>query len=623
MQSYRFSAALALAVSWLLPWAPAPAKEQQRSLTAQRLQEHVRFLASPELEGRAPGSEGNRRGAEYIARHFQTAGLLPPKGSYFQSFPLVTELRIGAGTRAEFTITVERIDLPRDMWRSYSIRWTAGKDFVPLSFSANGTATGTLVFAGFGISAPERNYDDYAGIDARGKIVLILRGTPWEERLRSKLVREKLQEEKTADPRYASLRYKVSNAEQHGAAAVILVDPQGDSSNVLLPLSPDMMSPQASIPVIHARRAETAKLFPRDRSLYTRELEILRTLTPQSFELPLVRATITVELQTSQADVPNVLGFLPGTDPRRAHEYLILGAHFDHLGWGGSGSLAGKAEAAIHPGADDNASGTAVLLELASRLAQNRPPRSVLFIAFNAEERGIVGSGYYVRNPILPLDSAIAMFNLDMVGRLKDSTLIVHGVGSSSRWRPLLDSLAPLFGLSISATESGFGPSDHTSFHARGLPVLFFFTGLHSDYHRPSDTWDKLNYEGMARITDFVEALVHAVAAAPERPDARQTQAAASIHGDMRLRVRLGIIPDYGDHPDGLRINGVSQGSPAQRAGLQADDILTAVGSYRIRNIYDLMQALQSFAPGDTTTVEILRNGVRQRLNVHFESRSQ
>jgi hypothetical protein len=619
MQSYRFSGLLLLLCCAPL-WAAPARLPQELSPPAARLQAHVRFLASPELEGRAPGSAGNIRAADYIARHFQQVGLRPLGDSYFQHFPLVTDLRIGAATRAEFTITIERLDLPRQMWRSYTIRWTPGKDFVPLSFSANGTASGTLVFAGFGISAPERNYDDYEGIDVKDKIVLILRGTPWDERLRSKLVREKLREEKqSADPRYASLRYKVSTAESRGARAVILVDPQGDSSNVLLPLSPEAMTPTAGIPVIHAQRVEAAKLFPRERSLYTRELEILRTLKPQSFELPLVQATIVVQLETSEAEVPNVLGYLPGSDPAKAHEYIILGAHFDHLGWGGPGSLASSKEPAIHPGADDNASGTALLLELAERLAHNPPARSVLFLAFNAEERGIVGSSYYVRHPLLPLDSAIAMLNLDMVGRLKDNTLSVHGVGSSSVWRPLLDSLSTALGLSLSFSESGFGPSDHTAFHARGLPVLFFFTGLHSDYHRPSDTWEKLNYEGMARIADLVEGVVRSLAHLPQRPDARQTQAPASIHGDGRPRVRLGVVPDYGDNPQGLRINGVSHGSPAQRAGLQADDVIVAVGPYTIRTIYDLMQALQQFAPGDTTTVEFLRNGQLQRATVHFE----
>lgn len=616
MQSYRFSGVLAV-LGMATLWVTLPQQPPALSPTAQRLQDIVRFLTSPELEGRAAGSEGNRRAADFIAERFRQAGLQPFAGRYFQFFPLVTDLRIGAGTRAEFTLTLERVDLPRELWRSYTIRWTPGTDFVPVSFSANGKASGTLVFAGFGISAPERGYDDYAGISVQGKIVLILRGTPWDERLRSKLVREKLQEEKqAADPRYASLRYKVSTAEQRGAAAVILVDPQGDSSNVLLPLSPEMMSPQAGIPVIHARRTEAAKLFPRERSLHTRELEILRTLTPQSFELPLVQATIVVELETSQAEVPNVLGYVQGSDPGRAHEYLIVGAHFDHLGWGGLGSL--SRDSAIHPGADDNASGTAVLLELAERVARTPLPRSVLFIAFNAEERGLLGSAFYVRHPVLPLDSALAMVNLDMVGRLKESTLIVQGVGSSSLWRPLLDSLAPPYGLTLSTSESGFGPSDHSSFHARGLPVLFFFTGLHRDYHRPSDTWEKLNYEGMARVADFVEAVLRSVAQRPQRPDFRPTQAAMGSQGEGRLRVRLGIIPDYSDTPGGLRINGVTDNSAAQRAGLRAEDILTALGSYRIRSIYDLMEALQHFSPGDTTSVEYLRDGVPHRTTVIF-----
>lgn len=616
VQSYRFFVLLSV-LGGAICWAQAP---PSLSPTAERLQQYVRFLASPELEGRAAGSEGNRRAAAFLAEQFQRIGLQPLGRSYFQLFPLLTELRIGAATRASFTITVERLDLPREMWRSYTLRWTAGTQFVPLSFSANGTASGTLVFAGFGISAPERQYDDYATVDVRGKVVLILRGTPWDERLRSKLVREKLHEEQqSADPRYASLRYKISIAESRGAAAVIVVDPQGDSSNILLPLSPEMRSSPASIPVIHAQRTEAVKLFPRERSLYTRELEILRTLTPQSFELPLVQATITVELETTEVEVPNVIGYLRGTDPARAHEHIILGAHFDHLGWGQFGSLATSREPAIHPGADDNASGTALLVELAERLARRPLPRSVLFIAFNAEERGVIGSSYYVRHPLLPLDSAIAMLNFDMVGRLTQSTLTLHGLGSSSVWRPLLDSLAPLFGLQLSTAESGFGPSDHTPFHARGVPVLFFFTGLHRDYHRPSDTWENLNYEGMAQIAEFAEALLRTLASRPERPDARRTQAHTDSQAEGRPRVRLGIIPDYSDHPAGLRLNGVSPDSPAERAGLHSDDVIVRLGPYTIRTIYDLMHALQQFSPGDTTTVYFLRNGAHKTGRVRFE----
>ena len=615
MQSYHFwlrLCALGIALQY-------PLLADTLSPTALRLQAHVRYLASPELEGRAAGSEGNRKAAAYIAEHFRRNGLRELTPDYLQPFPLVTELRIGEGTRAEFQVTRERVDLPRELWRSYPVRWTPGKDFVPLSFSAEGTAQGTLAFVGFGISAPERNYDDYAGIDVRGKIVIILRGTPWDERLRSKLVREKLQEQRTTEPRYASLRYKVSTAEARGAVGVILVDPQGDSSNVLLPLSPEGMRSPASIPVIHAQRVEVAKLFPRERSLYTRELEILRTLSPQSFVLELVQGELRAQPQRVETSVPNVIGFLPGSSPQLAHEYLIIGAHFDHLGWGEFGSLARRSEPAIHPGADDNASGTALLLELVERFARAPTPRSLLFIAFNAEERGVVGSSFYVRNPILPLDSAVAMFNLDMVGRLRNQTLTVEGVGSSSRWRPVLDSLAPLFGLTLRLGESGFGPSDHTPFHARGLPVLFFFTGLHSDYHRPEDTWDKLNYSGMATLADFVEALIRTVAAQAQRPDFHRTQARFPTGGEGRRTVQLGIIPDYTDSPEGLRIQGVLEGSPAEKAGLRSEDIIVQIGSMRISSIYDLMQALQSYSPGDTATVEVLRNGTRQRFTVRFE----
>jgi membrane-associated protease RseP (regulator of RpoE activity) len=313
--------------------------------------------------------------------------------------------------------------------------------------------------------------------------------------------------------------------------------------------------------------------------------------------------------------VKNVIGVLEGAGPR-AEETIVIGAHFDHLGRGGVGSLAG-ASTEIHNGADDNASGTAGLLELARRLgSQKQPlPRRLVFIAFTGEERGLLGSQHYVGSPVFPLDKTIAMFNLDMIGRMEDHKLVVFGTGTSSRWNDLVDVFAARCGLTLSKKPEGFGPSDQAEFYGQQIPVLHLFTGTHPDYHRPSDDWERINAPGMAQIVDFLELLVLATAGTPERPDYLNVPGMASLERTGN-RPYFGSIPEFGKEAEGYALQGVVSGGPAEKAGLKAGDVIVQLNSDRIGGLDDFDLALRKYSAGEQIEVTVLRNGQKISLKV-------
>jgi hypothetical protein len=318
----------------------------------------------------------------------------------------------------------------------------------------------------------------------------------------------------------------------------------------------------------------------------------------------------------------NVIGLLPGHDPNLRNEAVIVGAHYDHLGLGGFGSLDPDSTGKVHNGADDNASGAAMLIQIASRLAQAPPARTVLFIAFSGEELGLLGSAYYVKQPVYPLTTTSAMINLDMVGRLRNGRLIVYGSRTAKEFPTLLDSLNWHAGFDLKAQGDGYGPSDQSSFYAAGRPVLHIFTDLHDDYHRTTDDWEKIDPEGFRRVTNFTVGLVTAIANRPTRltpvevpppSHAMGTTTSAPAYGTY-----LGTIPDMTDNPGGVRLLGVRAGSPAEQAGLRGDDIITRIGSMEIPDLQAMTEALRSHAPGDTVSIVIRRGDkvttVRARL---------
>ncbi len=578
------------------------------SSAVQRLQATVKYLASDELTGRSPGTEGNAKAARFIADAFAKSGIKPIGASYFQEFSVASSIALGEGNGVGYELLVEQPGVPRDQIKPVKFKWKPDADYVPLAFSDNGSAIGKLVFAGYGISDKEQQYDDYANIDVKGKIVIIIRGTPDGDPQHGKFAR------------LAPIRNKIMNAREKGASAVILINGPGDKGDSLLTLKLEAGGKSGLI-AVHAKRTPLARIF-RTKQLSAIEDQMKKTGKPQSFEFPDVTATVSVNLTVEEKPTANVIGYIPGTDPFFESEYIVVGAHFDHLGMGDEGTLYTGSEPKIHYGADDNASGTAGMLELARRFAAKPALRPIIFMGYTGEERGLLGSKYYVEHPLVPLDNTICMINMDMIGRLKDDKLSVQGTGTSSRWQSLADSLGKVFNFTVTTTADGYGPSDHASFFAKNKPVLFFFTGLHSDYHRPIDTWDKINYEGEARVVDMVEQTVRIIAR-EVKPDFIKT-ASPQQSGSMSFSVSLGIIPDYSDHPKGLKITGVREGSAADKAGLKADDIIVKLGSTTIKNIYDYTAALGTFKAGDKTTVTVLRGPREDKetaLNVTFEAK--
>lgn len=570
-----------LLLSNLFAQAPAPVATLAE-ITRERLAGHVEYLASDQLEGRKTGSEGNRLAAQYILRYFQENGVAPADSTYLQTFSVPTEVTLAEGNRVSI------------IQNGIAVEWTPGEDFIPMGFSDNATVSGGLVFVGYGITAKEPPYDDYAGVDVTGKLAVMLRSSPDHSNPHGNL-RD-----------YGSLQYKLRNAREHGAVGVIYVSPT-EMSDDLSSLQLLRGAGSSGMIALHARRRAVESLLPEGQTLSALEEGMKSSQQPHSFDLAGKNAGITVALRFVETETANVIGMVRGTDPQLAGQTVIVGAHFDHLGWGGEGSRDSGNQPAIHHGADDNASGTAAMMELARRVAGYPLPRSVMFIGFTGEEMGLLGSAYYCRHPLLPLDSTVMMLNLDMVGRMSDNKLNVTGTGTSPRWDALVDTLSARFGLTISKSSDGYGPSDHASFYAQNIPVLNLFSGLHDDYHRPSDTADKINYEGLETVVELAAAIIDSVAGNRQRPEFRKADSSANRGQRATFRVSVGTIPDYSDNPLGLRITGVREGSPAEKAGLHGGDIIIKFGDTPIKNIYDYTYALGKYEPGDQVDVLVLR----------------
>jgi len=484
--------------------------------------------------------------------------------------------------------------------------WETPADWMPLNFSDNATVTGEMAFVGYGITAQELNYDDYEGIDVKGKIVILLTDTPDGEEKEPKF------------GNYTKLRYKATNARDHGAVGMIVIKIQGDSANVFEPLTYEPVGRNSGIVAIQANRTSIAKFFPRNVALFPLEQEINKTKKPKSFILPDVKATITVELKDKNVNAKNIIGVLEGSDPAFKDRYIVIGGHYDHLGWGGPTSLhkervdvyGGKMKE-VHNGADDNASGTAGVIELARYFKNNPLRRPIIFMAYDAEEFGLKGSEYFVTNPLVPLDKIEFMVNLDMIGRLKNNTVSIFGAGSSPKFNAMLDSLTISDSITVTRSQNGFGPSDHASFYRKGIPVLMFITGLHEDYHKPSDDASKINFKGEAHMLRIVSSTIKTVDLGNDKPAYNKVDDIAdeekTEHKSYGSGARLGIIPNFEDCDKGCKISGASPGSPALEAGLIENDIIYMIDDKPIKNLHDLTFALKSYKPGDIVTIKYWR----------------
>jgi aminopeptidase YwaD len=519
-----------------------------------------------------------------------------------------------------------------------------GVNWMPLGYSPNASVPPTeIVFVGFGVSAS--GFDEYSAIDVRDKIVMLFESTP-----------------DAGNPHSAFARFnihtKANLAKDKGARAIILIAGDSDFRNDRLSkLAYERSLGETAIPVVGVMRSHAADLLGLngESELTALQALIAAKVNPRPAEtwrgpnLPYesytkATAEIKIELVKKTVDAYNVIGILPGIDPQLKDEAIVIGAHYDHLGHGGSSSLAANSTE-IHYGADDNASGTSAVLELAREFATaKKNKRTLIFMAFGGEEEGLLGSKHYVNNPVWPIEKTIAMINLDMVGRLKENKLTIGGVGTASEWRDLIteSNVTVIETLSFSITansptqstvsqkpgpgrfslqlnEDGFGPSDHSSFYGKQIPVLFFFTGTHTDYHKPSDTPEKINFDGLLKIYGFVYDITAYLAGylpvVPVRPTYAVVKSSGQM-GEVRLTVSLGTIPSYADSTDGMVLDGVRENSPAAKAGLKAGDKVIKLAGKDVRNAMDYTYVLGSMKPGEEYEIVIKRGNETMTMKV-------
>ncbi len=579
-----------------------------------RLKEDEYFLASDSLEGRLVASPGNEKARDYILAHFRQYGLEPVAGKYLQSFPYDAGLKLGKNNDMEISFVVQKPGIPENMLKPVKVKWALGDDWHPMRFSENGSCSGELVFAGYGMTAKDLHYDDYEGIDVKGKIVIVLadsaEGQP--------LIKE-------FQP-YSELSYKVTNAREHGAVGIIFVKTLSDSANTYYKFYYDRLFRNSGIVAVQVNRTAIAKLFPHNKPLLDLEKKINNDRVPQSIILPHVKCSVTVEIEPDIRQIDNVVGMVKGSDPKLNDEYFVVGAHFDHLGWGGPYSHYRGKKPMIHSGADDNASGVSDIIELSSQISAKPLRRSLIFIAFNAEEEGLLGSSYYANNPLVPLDKTKFMLNLDMVGRMKDNRVNVMGAASQPEFSKITDSLATADSLTLIKVPEAYAPSDNASFYTKKIPVLFLFTDLHADYHTPGDKVDKINFEGLGRATLLTEQFLRAIDSYdtnPEYIEVKSPEPSGEEHspGKGYGRVSLGVIPDFAPNPNGLRITGTVDGSPAQKAGLKDGDVITKIGDMAIKNLYDLSKCLQELKAGNEVLINFLRGGKEIQTKCTLEAR--
>ena len=589
----------------------------ENQLSTERIAKHIQFLASDKLQGRRAGTPFADEAAKYIESEFRSYGLKPASTTGFlQPFTFVSSVKLGDQNSLEFKS------------QSGSQKLKAGEAFMPLAFSPSQPVSGEAVFVGFGISAPELGLDSYSGIDPKGKIVLILRGSPDGDNPHGKFA-------EFTQPGL-EIQNKTLKAREKGAAGVLFVSAEKSfHEDRLSRLRHDLNFLDSGIPTMVVNRDAAASILAAGGASLS-DAEAKAKEANSAFNLKDVTIKFKTDIVKINGNSANVVGVLPGSDPQLASEYVVLGAHYDHLGLGGPESLASKPEGEIHHGADDNASGTTGLLEIARVLASERTKlkRSIMFIAFSGEELGLLGSGAYTKTPSVPLSTTVAMLNMDMIGRLLNGSLFVGGVGTSPTWKPLLEKLNGAMGPTASAAgngsgsrfqklslgEDGFGPSDHQSFYVRDIPVLFFFTGTHDDYHKPSDTADKINVEGLKKVAEFVREIAVSVANEPQRIAFTKVKVEQRSTG-RGFRVYLGTVPNYSDQNDGLKLDGVRPGSPAEKAGMRAGDIVIKLGKMPIKNVYDYTYALGEMRGGEEVEAVIRRDGKEMTVKITPEKR--
>lgn len=633
---------------------------EKATVPEERLLQDIKVLADDQMEGRGVGTKGLDLAADYVRTEFEKAGLnvTAVNGGAYHTFKMSTAAKLATGNTAVLKGPDGKVT-----------ELTVGTDYTPVSIGGEGAVSGEIVFVGYGISDEKLGYDDYAGLDVKGKVVLMFRKTPQQGKADGKFTgrggrpgqvggltdkfrtaaekgaaavllvndpysgREELAENKKRMGRQAEVvavaaeEFEAAPADKPELVAATrkaLTEQVGRYSKVKAEVAAGETDPlvrfgyggneaERPAPMLHISRksAETMVKATLGKTLTELETAIDADLKPQSAPLTGWTVEANVAIERTSTELKNVVGILEATGPL-ADETLVIGAHYDHVGRGAMGSRSpGTNE--IHNGADDNGSGTVCLIEMARRLAARKGElkRRVVFIAFTAEEIGLIGSARYCREPVFPLDKTVAMLNMDMVGRLSDNKLTIAGTGTAPIWKDMLEKYGKEYGFQLGMEPQGFGPSDHSSFYSKKIPVLHFFTGLHEDYHRPADDWDKINVAGMARITDMVEKVAMDVNTAAERPAYIEIQGSASLgqadRGTQNPRPYFGSIPDYASGKKGYALDGVASGGPADKAGLKSGDVIIKINDSAIESVEDFDRVLRKFKPDDVIQVQVQR----------------
>jgi aminopeptidase YwaD len=574
-------------------------KEKKRSpeVTINELKKHISYLASDELKGRLTGSEGDSLAAEYIRRELNRSGLIPLYAKGFQRFRVTDKIINGPSNSLAINGTSLKVNT----------------DFNPFAFSQNNSFSGEVVFAGYGFDINEDSlkWNDYSGTDVKGKIVMILRADPEIEKTMSPFIK------------YSRDRDKVLEAKDRGAAAVLLVSGKVfDPEDKFEPLAKGEQS--VGIPALRITR-KIADLLLEQKSLEIEGLEkkLNEYRKPASLS---TGVSISGQSDVVQTTVPtrNVVMMIPGSDKALKNEYVIIGAHFDHLGMGGPGSGSRVQDTiGVHHGADDNASGVGMELELAQKLTASPKShkRSILVIAFSGEEEGLLGSKRFIDNSEIDLNKVNAMVNLDMVGRLNENSRVqVGGVGTSDLFRKIISASCDTTLLKLSFSEEGYGPSDHAAFYGKNIPVLFVSSGAHLDYHTPDDTWDKINYQGMLKISDMAYRVITELANMDTKLAFKEAGPKVEVsRGTRRKGVALGIMPDFvGEVKNGLRADLVTPGKPAALGGMKKGDIIISINGKSVNNIQDYMFRMNQLKHGETISVEVLRDSQKVVLIIQL-----
>lgn len=634
------------------------------SFTPEAYIDHVKFLASDALEGRRPGTEGIEKAATYIAYKFMSYGLEPGgvDHTYFQPF----EVKSGKTFQpAAASLRFSGIDR----------EWQPRRDFIPLPFTKPEDFEGPLAFAGYGISAKDHDYDDYAEFDPAGKVLLMFRYEPKADDPKAEFGGENASS-------HAMFVKKANVAAEKGAKAILIVDPpsRNPDRNELYEFTARESNNSYRLPLVHVSRelAEALLSYAEMPDLATLEQRLTEERKPLSQDMKLV--LVTARLGVKYIQTRNVIGLLRGAEA--PDEYIVVGGHYDHLGRGRRQFESGGGEAEIHNGADDNASGTSGVLELARIISAGpRPRRSILFMAFAAEEMGLLGSAHYVKSPTVPLSQIKTMINFDMIGRVGQDALEIYGIPSAVEFRELVARYVDPLEIRYATPANGsmfFGASDHASFFYKGIPVLFPFTGTHRQYHKPEDDWERIDADGATRLLRGFHPIVVELAnmaagptappkeqpgneSLPSRPEHPLLAAAASVEEAKKIaeargetvtaadvaavvpqappstdasssddsparrprggRVRLGIMPDYDESGSGVLVKTVLPEGPASKAGMKDGDRITRIGATDVNDIEEYMKALAELKIGDQVEVVVQRDKQSQTLTITLEGR--